>query len=144
MFSLDAHPKRYIHKGKKLLSKQNYHTQCSLMLNSQDGTAPSLLRASCDPYLNDTNFSDLPDMPLADKEEAASKTLFTNLTKLLEMQRTMKYNEEVQARIYSQQRTQKPFKNSLQYFNKNVNGRFGRNKNKVLLPVPDAILNLPN
>ena len=65
------------------------------MLVDNEGSKPSVLRASQDVYLQDTNFSDLPDVPSASKEESASRTYLTNLSKLIEMSKTMHYDEQV-------------------------------------------------
>ena len=65
------------------------------MLVDNEGSKPSVLRASQDVYLQDTNFSDLPDVPSESKEESASRTYLTNLSKLIEMSKTMHYDEQV-------------------------------------------------
>mgnify|MGYP001231930370 FL=1 len=67
------------------------------MLVDNEGSKPSVLRASQDVYLQDTNFSDLPDVPSGSKEESASRTYLTNLSKLIEMSKTMHYDEQVQS-----------------------------------------------
>ena len=67
------------------------------MLIDNEGSKPSVLRASQDAYLQDTNFSDLPDIPSGSKEESSSRTYLTNLSKLIDMSRTMHYDEQVQS-----------------------------------------------
>ena len=54
------------------------------------------------------------------------------------MSKNLEYDERVQSQIYHQKHL-KPFQYDLSLFNKNVNGRFGRNKNKVKLPVPGSL-----
>ena len=67
------------------------------MLIDNEGSKPNVLRASQDAYLQDTNFSDLPDIPSGSKEESSSRTYLTNLSKLIDMSRTMHYDEQVQS-----------------------------------------------
>ena len=135
MKSFFAEDKNFISKGPQKINMVNHRTQCSLILNEDDGSKSQLLRASCDLYKNNTNFSDLPDLSSMSKDEMSKRIFLTKLSTLNQMARSMQYDEKLQALLYRQKNI-KVFKDSLRHFNKNFNGKIGKNRLKFVLPNP--------
>ena len=50
-----------------MIDGQLQNTSCRLLINANDGDLTKLFRANCDFYPNRYSFSDLPEIPLADK-----------------------------------------------------------------------------
>ena len=82
-------------QGPQRINGYLQRTGCPLLINADENDELKVFRAGCDMYPYNYSISDLPEIPLADKEQQKARFKMCNSGSYENIQASMEYNESI-------------------------------------------------
>ena len=100
MLMFNDREKQFIIEGPQLLRPELQSTQCSLFLNVDGADAIALFRATLDPYADNYNICDLPELPSDFLNEQKARLNLSRSNRYDQILAAMQYDEALQVALF--------------------------------------------